>query len=75
MPSRLNTGYCLGCGTILVHPYNDYQSCTVCTKKIQQELYQLAKRQRAGEKKKDTAVPMSKGWVNPQEKPLGQPVD
>jgi hypothetical protein len=31
---RRNTGFCLMCGTDLMIPWNDYQCCGECTKRI-----------------------------------------
>ena len=31
---RRNTGFCMMCGTTLMIPWNDYQCCPECTRKI-----------------------------------------
>jgi len=31
---RRNTGFCLMCGTTLMIPWNDYQCCDNCTRRI-----------------------------------------
>ena len=32
---RRNTGFCIKCGTTLVIPWNDYQCCAECTRKLE----------------------------------------
>lgn len=32
---RRNSGFCLMCGTSLIVPWNDFQCCASCTKKLE----------------------------------------
>jgi len=72
---RRNSGFCLQCGTTLLHPYNDYQCCVECTNYIEHCLLQLEKkRKRAKGKKIGGMQTLDKRSVLRQAIPMGIPV-
>ena len=74
--SRLDSGLCLLCGTVLLHPFNDFQTCSKCTKHIQQQLYKAEKiKRKTNPNKKKTGSIVDKRMVVLQPGPRGQTVD
>ena len=72
---RRNSGFCLKCGTLLVHPYNDYQMCVACTEFIEHCLKKLEhKRKIAKGKKIGGMAVLDKRNVLRQAAPMGVPV-
>lgn len=70
---RRNSGFCLKCGSLLIHPYNDYQCCVECTAFIEDCLKRLAYKQSKNEKVGGMGV-VNKANVARQVVPLGVPV-
>ncbi len=72
---RRHSGFCLQCGTLLVHPFNDYQCCTECTNYIEHCLVELErKRGRAKDGKIGGMQVLDKRNVLRQVVPMGIPV-
>lgn len=66
---RRNTGFCIKCGKDLQIPWNDFQCCTKCTKKLE-HLIGVTK------KRKEKVTKVGKKVVNSrtvmrQRKPIG----
>lgn len=77
--SRLHSGFCVKCGTLLMHPYNDYQMCQECTAWIEHQLKEFEKKRAAANKKKKSMRTDKSGVVASREimrqvAPIGVPV-
>ena len=77
--SRIHSGFCLKCGVLLMHPFNDYQMCTKCTGEIGDILAKFNKKKAVANKKKKSVrtdqshVIQSKNIMR-QIAPIGVPV-
>jgi hypothetical protein len=72
---RLNSGFCLNCGAILMLPYNDLQCCEACTEAVMKAKYETEKRKQKGKKAKVVqrmGTHISK--IRLQRLPIGEPV-
>jgi hypothetical protein len=61
------------CGGVLIHPYNDYNTCSKCTetiKKVQYEIKMKKQRKEMGKPKRNRTLHV--GRVVPQTEPRGQ---
>jgi len=72
MGNRLLEDVCLMCGGILIHPYNDYRTCSQCTEKVKKALYDYSKKKERKEIRTKSVV--NKNAVVPQTAPRGQVV-
>ena len=72
MGNRLLEDVCVNCGGILLHPYNDYRTCSKCTEVVKKALYDLEKK--AERKEIHTRAFIHKGGIVLQKKPRGQSV-
>ena len=75
MGTRLGSGECMMCGGILLHPYNDYNTCSKCTEVIKKAQYDISmkkRRKEMGKPKRDRTV--HRGSIIPQIEPRGQVV-
>lgn len=69
---RLNSGFCLKCGSVLILPWNDYQLCSECTKFVRKALYEFEKKRR--KVKKMGAIKVRNNQIGKQISPIGAPV-
>ena len=69
---RRNSGFCLGCGTTLLQPWNDYQCCAGCTRNIVKCLEEF-ERKRKRQKSVGTR-PVKSQQIFRQVAPMGEPV-
>jgi len=77
--SRIHSGFCLKCGVLLMHPYNDYQMCPECTEWIGYILKKFEKKKAIANKKRksvktDKSHVMHSRNVMRQVAPIGVPV-
>ena len=72
MGNRLLEDVCLSCGGILIHPYNDYRTCSKCTEIVKKALHDYGKKKER--KEIHTRAFVNKGGVVLQTKPRGQTV-
>ena len=66
---RRNTGFCIKCGSDLQIPWNDFQCCTKCTKKLEY-LVKVTKDRKETVKKVGKKV-LNRHAVMRQRKPIG----
>lgn len=72
---RRNSGFCLKCGTTLIHPFNDYQCCVECTNFIVDCIKKLDyKKHHARDGKVGGSAVVNKANVARQVVPLGVPI-
>ncbi len=72
---RRHSGFCLGCGTTLIQPANDYQCCSECTGEIEHALGKLEhKRKMAKDGKVGGMQVLDKRNILRQAVPMGIPV-
>jgi len=69
---RLNSGFCLKCGTYLMLPWNDYQTCSICTADIKRALAAFAYKRKRNPKVGSSKV--HRAMINKQILPIGVPV-
>jgi hypothetical protein len=75
MSTRIGSGECMMCGDILIHPYNDYNTCSKCTeiiKKVQYDISMKKRRNELGKPKRNRTVHINR--IILQTKPRGQVV-
>lgn len=72
----LESGECLRCGQILIHPYNDFHMCSTCTEWMHKQQYEFRQKVwRKGRKKLGGQVVVNKLNIAKQMAPRGQPTD
>lgn len=71
---RLNSGFCLKCGSLLMLPCNDYQCCSECTKYILEALNKFNYK-RKKTKRMNRGVLVSENQIAKQIMPIGVPVN
>jgi len=69
---RLNSGFCLKCGSLLILPMNDYQTCSGCTADIERAL--AAFRHKRKHNKRVGSARTHRAFINRQMMPIGVPV-
>ena len=78
---RKHSGFCLGCGTLLMYPFNDFQCCPPCTESIRkaqvETMHRTKKYTKKGKRMPKTraSVVVHKGNVLRQVEPMGVPVE
>jgi len=71
---RRNSGFCLMCGTDLIRPWNDYQCCSECTKKIEWAIAETERKNRAKKGKVGGQMVVDRRRILRQVAPIGKPV-
>ena len=69
---RLNSGFCLKCGTLLMFPINDYQCCSSCTGDIEKALAAFERKRK--QNKHVGSMRTHRAFINKQIAPIGVPV-
>ena len=69
---RLNSGFCLKCGTLLIQPWNDYQTCSACTADIERALNAFHHKRKLHKKVGSGRV--HRAVIQKQMMPIGVPV-
>jgi len=69
---RLNSGFCLKCGALLMMPWNDYQMCGTCTGETERALAAFYKKRKLYKKVGSGRV--HRGQIHKQMMPIGVPV-
>jgi len=69
---RLNSGFCLKCGSFLMLPMNDYQCCSGCTADIVRALAAFNYKRKMNAKVGSGRV--HRAMINKQAMPIGVPV-
>jgi len=78
MSNKLRSGVCLfpDCEQVLIHPYNDFQMCSIHTEWMHKQQYEFRQRHnRARNAKKGGNQVVSIHNVLNQIKPIGQPTE
>jgi len=71
---RRGSGFCLKCGTELIHPINDYQCCSECTEYIEHCLKELEYKSKRMKGKVGGMRVVDRRNIMRQVVPLGVPV-